>query len=143
MIDHSAWLKEHLLKIYDRNPFVKLLDMRIVEIKQGETVLALPVKAELTNLYQMAHGGALAGLADTAMGVSCASLGKRVVTLDFNINFIRGAECGATVTAAAKIVHNGKSTLVAECDLTDGAGKLTAKVRGTFFVVGEFQPDEN
>jgi len=141
--DRVAWLREHLLEIYDRNAFVKLLQMEILELRKGETIMAMPVEPKLTNLYQMAHGGALTTLADTSMGVSCASLGKRVVTLDLNINFIRGAETGETVTAAAKIIHNGKHTLVAESELVNSSGNLVAKARGTFFVVGKFEPEAN
>jgi 1,4-dihydroxy-2-naphthoyl-CoA hydrolase len=141
--DSVAWLKKRLLEIYDRNPFVKLLQLEIVELKKGETIIVMPVDPKLTNLYHMAHGGALASLADTSMGVSCASLGKRVVTLDLNINFIRGAETGETVTAAGKVIHDGKHTLVAESELVNDAGDLVAKARGTFFVIGQFEPDDN
>lgn len=143
MTSQVEWLEKHLYQIYDRNPFVKLLQMKILEMRKGEAILVMPVQHQLTNLYQNAHGGALASLADTAMGVSCASLAKRVVTLDLNMNFIRGAEVGEAVTAAAKIIHNGKHTLVAECELVNDSGNLIAKARGTFFVVGQFQPEEN
>ncbi|MDR3560761.1 MAG: PaaI family thioesterase [Negativicutes bacterium] len=143
MKDLVTWLKNHLLDIYDRNPFVKLLQMEILELREGETRLAMPVEHQLTNLYQMAHGGALTALADTSMGLSCASLGKRVVTLDLSINFIRGAEVGQTVAATAKVIHNGKNTLVTESELVNTAGDLIAKARGTFFVIGQFEPDSN
>lgn len=141
MKDTVVWLKERLLSIYDRNPFVKLLNMEIVEVKAGEAILAMLVRPDLTNLFQLAHGGALAALADTSMGVSCASLGKRVMTLDMSINYIHGARQDDVIKAYGKVIHNGKSTLVAESEIVDSDGKLLTKARGTFFVIGRFDSD--
>lgn len=139
MTDIVARLKRHLLNIYDHNPFVGLLQMQIDDIREGEADLSMPVIYEVhTNLFKMVHGGALASLADTAMGVACATLGKRVVTLEMNMNFIRSAGLGATIKAAGKVIHDGKATLVVECDLTDSSDTLLVKARGTFFVVGQF-----
>lgn len=134
-----ARIKEHLSHLYDINPFVSLLKMRIEDVREGEATLSMPVIYEIhTNLYRNAHGGALASLADTAMGVSCATLGNRVVTLDMNINYIRGAGEQPAIYCTGKVIHNGKSTMVVEAELTDGAGSLLGKARGTFFVIGKF-----
>jgi uncharacterized protein (TIGR00369 family) len=135
-------LKRHLLDIYDHNPFVGLLQMTIDDLREGEADMSMPVLHEVHgNLFGMAHGGALASLADTAMGVSCATVGKRVVTREMNMNFVRSAFPGETIKAAGKVVHNGNATLVVECDLTDTKGQLLVKARGTFFVVGHFDPE--
>jgi 1,4-dihydroxy-2-naphthoyl-CoA hydrolase len=140
--DLISRLRIHLLDIYDHNPFVGLLQMKIDDLREGEADLSMPVIHEVhTNLFRMIHGGALASLADTAMGVACATLGKRVVTLEMNMNFVRSAGPGETIKAAGKVVHNGKATLVMECDITDSSGQLLVKARGTFFVVGQFEPE--
>lgn len=141
MTERAERLKKQLLGIYDRNPFVALLEMKIEELGEGEVVLSMPINHALTNLFGMAHGGALASLADTAMGVACGTLGKKVMTLDMNLNFIRGANQDEIVRSRAKVIHNGKSTIVVENELLDGAGNLLNKARGTFFVVGQFESD--
>lgn len=142
MTDRIDRLKEKLHNLYKRNPFVGLLQMKVEDVKEGEATLAMPIiQAIHGNLYGMAHGGATASLADTAMGLACVSLGKRVVTLDMNINYIYGAADGETMTAVAKVVHNGQHTVVVEAEHRDTAGRLLAKARGTFFVVGSLDPD--
>lgn len=134
-----TWLKEYLNGIYDTNPYVKLLDMHIESMEEGEAVLLMPVTSgKHTNLYGVAHGGAVASLADTAMGVACATCGNRVVTIDMNINFIKSALSEAEVRAAAKVIHCGRQTMVVECEIKAIDGSLLAKARGTFCVIGHF-----
>jgi len=135
-------LKEHLHKTFRSNPFVDLLQISIVGLEEGMAKLIMPIiAAKHTNLFNVAHGGALASLADTAMGVACATTGKKVVTLDMNMNFIRAAEPQEAITAIGRIVHNGGSTIVAETDIVDGMSNLLLKARGTFFVTGTFLQD--
>lgn len=132
-------LKENLEFIYDRNPFVQLLEMRLVQLESGKAVLTMPVVMDKhTNLHGIAHGGALASLADTAMGVACGTLGSKVVTVDMNINLMQGARPGGTISAKAEVLHHGKSTIVVDAGIFSEEGKLLAKSRGTFFVVGRF-----
>lgn len=136
--------KELLFDIYDRNPYVRFLEMKIAVLREGYAELTMPVDSEKhTNLYNLAHGGALASLADTAMGVACATTGNKVVTLDMNMNFIKGAKPQKGIKGTGKVVHSGKSTMVAEVDVTDEAGDLVLKARGTFFVIGKFEPRES
>ena len=128
---------------YYQNSFVKLLQMKIERVESGLAELSMPIDpATHTNLYGVSHGGSLASIADTVMGVACASLGRRVVTLDLNMNFIKAAPADTVVRAIGRVVHNGRQTLVAECDVIGVEEKILVKARGTFFVVGQFDiPD--
>lgn len=134
------WLTQYFTNLYDQNPYVNLLGMHIVKLEEGQALLSMLITPDKhTNLYQVAHGGALASLADTAMGIACATTGKQVVTLEMNMNFIKSAIPQSDLRAIGKVIHNGKSTLVAECDIFDQRGVLIAKGRGTFFVTGRFE----
>ena len=121
------------------NSFVRHLQMKLEQVEPGTAEVSMPIDpATHTNLYGVSHGGSLASLADTVMGVACASLGRRVVTLDLNMNFIKAAAADTEVRAVAKVVHNGRQTVVVECDVLGVESRLLAKARGTFFVVGQF-----
>lgn len=129
-----------LNSLYDRNPFVSLLEMKIEMVEKGKVELSMPVDgSKHTNLYGVLHGGALASLADTAMGVSCATLGNRVVTIEMNINFMKSAAMGSTVLAVAEVLHSGKQTMVLEASLYGQGGSLVGKARGTFMIIGHFE----
>ncbi|HMM21146.1 MAG TPA: PaaI family thioesterase [Selenomonadales bacterium] len=139
------WLWQKMTRLLkDQNPFVGLLRMKLEALREGEAELSMPVIPEIhTNLFGAAHGGALASLADTVMGVACATKGSRVVTIDMNINYIQSAPAGEAVKACGRVIHHGKTTAVVEAEILDGDGQLLAKARGTFFVVGPLEQDDH
>jgi len=140
--DRIAILKEKLVNLDARNPFIALLKLRVDDIKEGEAIVSMPIIREVHgNIFGVAHGGAVASLADTAMGIVCATLGKKTVTLDMNINYIHSAKHGETITAYAKAIHNGQHTIVIESEHRNDAGRLLSKARGTFFVTGYYDHD--
>ena len=73
---------------------------------------------------------------DMAMGAAWLSVGKKVVTLDFNINILKSIDMEDAAIVKGMIIHNGRSTVVAECEVFNKDNKLCAKARGTFFVIG-------
>ena len=130
---------EHLQDAYRKNSHVQLLRIKLEHVEPGMAEVSMPIDpATHTNLYGVSHGGSLASIADTVMGVACASLGRRVVTLDLNLNYIKAAPANTEVRAIGRVVHNGRQTLVVESDVIGVEGRILAKARGTFFVVGQF-----
>jgi uncharacterized protein (TIGR00369 family) len=138
----ALWLKELLLHMHDRNLFAKYMGMEIADIREGESVVTMFVTHKHTNARGVIHGGALVSLADMAMGLACHSFARRVVTLDLNISFTHRAKEGDTVKAFSTVIHCGKTTMVVEGSITDGVGKLLAKARGTFFVIGHYTEND-
>lgn len=137
--DYSR-LKEYFQDTYKDNSYVKLLDMKLNHVEPGLAEISMLIDpAKHTNLYHVAHGGAMASIADTVMGVACGSVGRRVVTLELNMNFIKAPAAHARVLAVGRLIHNGRNTIVADCEVTGGDGSLLLKARGTFFVVGQFE----
>ena len=125
-------------ELYESNPFVSLLQMKITQLETDMIELSMPITSNHTNLYDTVHGGALASLADTAMGMACSLTGKKVVTLEMNLNFVRAAGRRKSLHAIGRVLHNGRQTLVAEAEIFDNENKLVTKARGTFFVVGQW-----
>lgn len=136
------WLVIHLNEAYDKNPYLRLLEMKINQLEKGKAILSMPIIANKhTNLYGVVHGGAVASLADTAMGVACATLGNRVVTIDMNINYIRSGQAGTAIIGVGEVIHAGRHTMVVDCEIRDDQDNLLAKARGTFYVIGRFERD--
>lgn len=138
MEQSAGQVEAHIRAFYDNNPFIRLLQMHLKELREGYAEIVMPVgKATHANVYRVAHGGSLMSLADTAMGASCMTLGRKVITLDLNVNFIKAAPQGEPVFAVGRVVHSGRKTMVTECDITSKTGVLYAKARATFFVLEE------
>jgi 1,4-dihydroxy-2-naphthoyl-CoA hydrolase len=79
------------------------------------------------------HGGVLMTLADAA-GAVCAFLnlpeGARTVTIESKTNFLGAVREGA-VTARARPLHVGKTTIVVETDVLDATGRRVARTTQT------------
>jgi uncharacterized protein (TIGR00369 family) len=84
------------------------------------------------------HGGALMALADSLGGV-CAYLnlpaGAQTTTINSSTSFVRAVREGE-VTAVARPLHAGRTVIVVQTDLTDGAGKRVAQVTQSQAVLG-------
>lgn len=133
-------VSDYINHFYDDNPFTNQLGVDIISIHEGKVSVALKIKHEHTNVYGIAHGGVIMSLCDMSMGAACLSMRKKVVTLDFNINIIKSVDQEDTALVKGHIIHNGRSTLVAECEVYNTAKQLCAKARGTFFVIGPIRP---
>ena len=114
--------------------------MRIDEVKKPHIVMSMPITKALTNIYGIAHGGSLSTLADTCIGLTCFVYGKRVVTVDMTMNFLKGLCEGERAIATSTILHHGRTTFMGEATITNEQGELMAKCSGTFFVIAD-NPD--
>ncbi len=126
---------EILRDVYKDNQFISFCGITIDFVRCGEAKLSLVVdKTKHTNQYGYTHGGALEALADIALGVACATVGKRVMTLSFNMNFIKNIHAGERATAIAIVRHNGRRTMVVDVDTLTDEGKLMTRTTATMFV---------
>ncbi|MBR2519617.1 MAG: PaaI family thioesterase [Selenomonadaceae bacterium] len=132
--------REQIIKFCHENTVINFLDIEVVD--GDEIHLELCADSRHANLYSMTHGGVLTTMADTAMGAKCLELGKRVVTVSLTINFMHPMMTGTRIKTEACVLHDGHKTMVCECRLVDGNGKLCAKANATFFVIG-FLGEEN
>jgi 1,4-dihydroxy-2-naphthoyl-CoA hydrolase len=93
---------------------------------------------ELCTAGGLLHGGVLMTLADAA-GAVCAFLnlpaGARTTTIESKTNFL-GAVREGEVTAQARPLHVGKTTIVVETDLFDASGRRVARTTQTQAVLG-------
>ena len=134
----NADFAAHLNNFYNNNPFVQMLGICIEKIKFGEVTLSMKAQNQFSNFYHIAHGGALASLADTTMGAACLSANKKVVTQSMNMYFIKAVPEGSNLHATGKIIHNGRKTLVCETEIIDDSGDVCCKATANFFVIGAY-----
>lgn len=122
------------------NHFYNCLGIKLEKVYQGHSLQTIEITlGKHTNLYGYIHGGVIMSIGDSCMGIACASLGKKVVTVDTNINFIKNVQAPAIVKAEGKVLHNGKKTIVMEARLYDVKGEVLSYMRGTFYVICVFE----
>lgn len=131
----GIYLKE-VMKVANSSPYYRLLGMGVKEIKKGESRIEMPFKQDLTHPYGIAHGGAIASLADSAVAMALIDLvdpKDRITTIEFKINFFASINKGK-LEAHAKIIHKGSRTAVGDVEVVNEKGKLVAKLVATYSI---------
>ena len=136
----KAEITQIIIDNYSTNAFVSLCGIKFIDIECGKAVLTMKIdSSKHTNMYSVVHGGALAALADTALGAACASTGARIVTIDYSINFLKNITAGDTAKSIACVLHRGHKVIVVEVDTYDSKDTLLTKLQGTAYIIGTFE----
>jgi uncharacterized protein (TIGR00369 family) len=116
-------------------PVARLIGFTLEQVDNGQVTLAMQPQEYHFNPLDAVHGGIIATLLDSAMGLavhSTMSAGRSYTTLEIKVNYLRAvtADTGL-VQAIGRIVHRGRQTAMAEASLTDAAGRLYAQANTT------------
>ena len=121
-------------QIRDTMPFAKLIGAELTEVTPELVRGRMEWSEERCTAGGLLHGGALVALADGAGGaLAFFNLPEGAIgtaTIESKTNFLRGVRDGV-VTSVSRPLHKGRTMIVIETELTDGAGKLVAKVTQT------------
>lgn len=140
--DELLWVNNYFKEIYKMPILENFLNLQIVEVKEGKVKYCAKIIDKHCNLYGYVHGGTLASISDVVMGVSCVTLGKRVVTTDMGISYIKNVPKGSTITAVGEVISNGNTILRAEGKIFNEKQQLLVKSHASYFVVGDFSKDD-
>ena len=120
-----------------RNPFDSFMGFHVEKADEESTILTFANRGNVwNNPNETTYGGVLYAMADSSMEAACAVFGKAVLTLDLSMNYIRPAFADTLIRSEVKVLHNGRTTMVAVCDFHDADGRYLAHGKGTFFVTG-------
>ncbi len=115
--------------------FLDRLKVKPVTIEKGVAVFEVTVDESHLRTMGIAHGGLVATMLDSCLGCACWTLAppeNHVVTVQLNINYIRPAWLGETLTARADVRHAGQMTAVSRGEIRTAEGALVAAASGTF-----------
>ncbi|WP_088005792.1 PaaI family thioesterase [Indiicoccus explosivorum] len=107
------------------------------ELHEDSCSVSVPNNGWIHNSSGIPHGGILATLADTAMGILATSKcpeGFSAVTVNFNIHYLSVAD-GTEIIADATIVRQGRHLITSECGIRQPDGREIAIATGSFMAV--------
>jgi acyl-CoA thioesterase len=134
-----------LRKAAENAPYYRLLQIRLEEIDAGFARFRMPFRQELMQAYGVAHGGAIASLADTAVAFALMTLiqpGERVTTVEMKINFLSPVTEGELI-GESRILQKGKRLALADMEVKDENGKLIAKGLATYRILSPGQKEQS
>ncbi|PTL37760.1 PaaI family thioesterase [Alkalicoccus saliphilus] len=117
---------------FSESPFWQTMGFELDHLEEGKSILKMPVSKGLENVLGTLHGGAYAGLLDTAMGITGRSVEKQpLVTIDMTIHYFRAVSEGA-VYAEGKVLSRSSSLITLEAKAYDESNNMVAHSVGGF-----------
>jgi uncharacterized protein (TIGR00369 family) len=118
-----------------RPPIHHLTGLALTDAAEGEAVGVLPCSKWLSTSAGTVQGGFTAMLAEftmTSAAFSTAPPNTALAALDFKVNFLRPVfPDGNDLTARARILHRGRTLVIAAAELTNAEGKQVALATGS------------
>lgn len=118
-----------------RPPLHHLTGLALTDATEGKTEGVLPCSKWLSTSAGTVQGGFTAMLAEFAMtsaAFSTAPADTAVATLDFKVNYLRPVfPDGSEMTARARVLHRGRTLVIAAAELTNAEGKQVALATGS------------
>ncbi len=118
-------------------PLAALIGFRVTEIEAGRAVVEMEAGDQHANIIGTLHGGIIATLADSAMGLAYAATleaGERATSVDLRVNFLRPVGSGA-VRAVSSVIRRGRTLGYIECDVFDAENRLVARASSTCMTI--------
>lgn len=141
MADSSADTRNAAERMLDADKASRALGIELAELSEGRAVMTMTVTDLMVNGHDIAHGGYVFLLADTAFACACNSHGPVTVAAGAEVSFVASARLGDVLIATAeertRFGRNGiYDVTVRRADATDGTGD-TGTTDGT--VIAEFR----
>ncbi|MSQ57044.1 MAG: PaaI family thioesterase [Limnohabitans sp.] len=95
-------------------------DAKLISVKEGEVVIALPYSEKITQQQGGFHGGAMGAIADIAVGCAGLSVAPErieVTTVEYKINFLAAFQSGQ-LQAKGEVVKRGKRLIITKAIVT-------------------------
>ena len=125
--------KEFVEKMYRNDPFSQWLGIKILQVEEGYCKVQMSVREEMTNGFDIAHGGITYSLADSALAFASGSYGKVAPGLNNQINYLKKVEAGDTLTAIGKVENLTRKTGVFNVEIFNQSDEKVAVMRGTVY----------
>ena len=127
-------LKKQVEEVMLYNGFVSNNNYKLIDVDDNYCELEGIITDTSLNPYNIAHGGYIFGLADTAAGIAARTKGRNAVTVSSSISYIRMVK-GKSIKAIAKCLKEGKNISNYEVDILDDNNKLAAKVLVEYYYI--------
>ena len=95
-------------KMYANDRASKALGIEIEIPEAGSAIAMMHVRKDMTNGFDICHGGLVFALADTAFAFACNGYNEQTVAASGHIEFIRPAVLGDELTASATEDYRGR-----------------------------------
>lgn len=125
------------------SPHFEHVGLRITAAEPGRVDLAWSPTRHTLNVQGGVAGGYISMVLDDSAcmaGVSVVERFRPMLTLNLNIDFLRGADAGIDYAVRAELLHPGRRRMVAQATILDPAGKRVAHCTSSLIPNDSYDP---
>ncbi len=106
--------------------YARKMGLKLLRLEPGYALVEMALKDDMTNIFDVTHGGAIFSLIDEAFEISCNAHGTVAVALNITVTFHRPPTKGGVLRAESKEIHRSKKTSTYDIKVTEGENTLIA-----------------
>ena len=125
--------KEIVNKMINNDAFSKWLGINIIQLEKGYCKLQMKILQDMTNGFDIAHGGICYSLADSALAFASNSNGKMALSIETSISHTKKVNINDTLTAETKELNINSKTGLYNIKITNQNSEEIAFFKGTVF----------
>lgn len=119
--DRLATFTKFIDKEVNSSPskFMNWLKPTVLIAEKGRLKCSYLIREEMTNPYEILHGGVTAGIIDDLIGATVFTLGLNTpyTTVNNSIDYFAPAKAGDLITAETSIIKQGSKIINVQCDI--------------------------
>jgi acyl-CoA thioesterase len=123
--------------MYANDKASRALGIEIEIPEPGSAVATMTVRDDMTNGFDLCHGGLIFTLADTAFAFACNAYDDVTVAGSGTVEFLRPAYSGDELRAVALEEHRGKRSGVYAVEVINQRAEFVALFRGRAVARGQ------
>ena len=120
-------------KMINGDAFSQWLGINIIKVSEGFCKLEMRVRKEMTNGFNIAHGGISYSLADSALAFAANSDGIQSLSIETSISHTKKVLLGDTLIAETKEISKTNKSAVYSISITNQDNTEVAKFKGEVY----------
>ena len=130
-------------KMISGDAFSQWLGIEVLEITEGFCKLKMTVRDEMTNGFNIAHGGIAYSLADSCLAFATNADGIQAVSIETSISHTKKVASGDILIATSKEMNKSIKTALYYITITNQDNLEVAHFKGTVYRTGKEWFPEN
>ena len=125
--------KKVVAKMMNGDAYSQWLGIEVLEITKGFCKLKMTVRDEMTNGFNIAHGGITYSLADSCLAFAANADGIQAVSIETSITHTKKVASGDVLIATSKEMNKSIKTALYYITITNQDNLEVAHFKGTVF----------
>ena len=123
--------------MYKKDDFSQWLGIERLEEGPGYSKVRMTIRKEMTNGFDIAHGGITFSFADSAFAFASNSRGIHAVSIETSISHTKSLKIGDVITAEAIEKNLTRKTGIYNVEVKNQDNEIVALFKGTVYRTGK------